>query len=156
MSSRRSRSAPSAYGCDSSTREFVPQSTCIYPTFRWIRCPVGRCVGLCPSSSKPRGIEGSRILCRRAASRGACVGVHEACGSDRWHPPLPPRASSRGRLQPNGSPRAGCLFGRPQHGASSPSFPYLSDSYRSFDPPGGGHTRRVQRSPLPVDLIRFS
>src|SRR3712207_4176493 len=71
----------------------------------------------------------------------------------RWHPQPPQGPWSRGRLPPSESPREGCRFGRPQGGASSPICLYPSDSCRSFGPPGGGYARRVQRRPLPVDLV---
>ena len=147
------RNAPSAAESGSPTRASSPP-TCIVPASRRTRCPAGRCVGLCPSSSRPPGTEGSRSLCRHGASSGASSADHgQVCASGRRRPRPPQGPWSRGRWQPCGPPRAGCPFGRPQHGASSPSFPYLSDSCRSFGPPGGGHTRRVQRSPLPVDLL---
>src|SRR3712207_7142085 len=38
---------------------------------RWSRCPYERCALLCPSSSRPRDIEGSRRPCQY----GACWGV---------------------------------------------------------------------------------
>jgi hypothetical protein len=50
----------------------------------------------------------------------------------RPQPPLGP--SSRGRLRQLGLPQAGCLLGPKQHGASSPPFPYPSDSLRFFGP----------------------
>ena len=131
------RSVPSATGSGSSTTEFVPRPTCIDPASRRIRCPAWLSAGLCPSSSKPCGIEGSRRPCPRAASRASCAGVHDgACGSERWRLRLAPKPWSRGRWRPSGSPRAGCRFGRPQRGASSPICLYPSDSLRSFGPPG--------------------
>src|SRR3712207_3174164 len=151
---RVAHSVPSAAGCGSPTTAFFPQPTCIVPASRWIRCHAELSGGLCPSSSKPRGIEGSRSPCRRAASSGACADAHEkACGSARWRPRPLPRPSSRGHWPPSGSPPKGRLSGRPQHDASSPVCPYPSGSGRSFGPPGSGYARRVQRCPLPVDLV---
>jgi len=37
-----------------------------------------------------------------------------------------------------------------------PFFPLSVGFAPVFSPPGGGHTCRVQRSPLPVDLLSFS
>jgi hypothetical protein len=56
----------------------------------------------------------------------------------RWCLQPPRGPSSRGRLQLCGSHRAGRLFGRLQHGASSPVCPCPSDSCRPFGPPGAG------------------
>ncbi len=40
-----------------------PPPTCIVPASRWTRCPAEQFAGLCPSSSKPRGIEGNHKPC---------------------------------------------------------------------------------------------
>jgi hypothetical protein len=100
-------------------------------------------------------IEGSRRPCVSMELVGALPWVDhdEACGSARWHPRLLRRPSNHGRWLPSGSPRGERLLCREQCGASSPICPYLSDSWRSFDPPGGGYACRVQRCSLPVDLL---
>src|SRR5829696_1050543 len=88
----------------------------------------------------PRGIEGSRRPCRRAASWGACAGVHdEACGSERWRLWPPPIPWSRERSRPSGSPRAGCPLGRPQRKALRALLSFIR-RIRSglIAPPGAG------------------
>ena len=108
----------------------------------------------------PQSLATSRELnspSQHAASWAVCADGHEkACGSLRWRLRPPREPSSRGRLQPCGSHRAGRPFGRPQHGALSPVCPCPSDSCRPFGPPGGCYACRVQRRPLPLYLVRFS
>jgi hypothetical protein len=133
-------SVPLAVGSGSPKKAYALPPICICPASHWSRCPYERCAGLCPASSRPRGIEGSRRPCQHGACWGASsVDRDEACESVRWRPRLLPRPSNHGRWLPSGSPRGGCLLGRPQCGASSPVCPYPSDSLRSLGPPGGGY-----------------
>src|SRR5215207_3295983 len=105
------------------------------------------------------GSVGSRSPCRHTASRVACADDPSypwAVGSVRQHPLTLRASASRGRWLQCASSRAGHPLHRPQDGALSPVCRDPSDWTRSFRLLRGGHTRRVQSCPLPIDPVSFS
>ncbi len=134
----------------------APPPTDTVPASRWTRYPAELSAGLCPSCSKPRGIEGSRKPCvggqfLRALPRPTTTRLADRC--DQLHSFFQNLRIIE-RWPPCGSPRAGCLLSRPQRRALRALFALVRRILGGLLAPREQlYACRVQGCSLPVDLL---